>query len=61
MQSMPRGNRKDNTGKTQSDATLVQQVSPRFELEDPLIMLCYASQNTSTLLYPSWGKMPLIL
>lgn len=50
----------DNTEKTRSDATLVQQVSLRFELEDPLVMLCHASQSTSTLLYPSWGKMPLI-
>jgi regulator of sigma D len=60
MQFMTRGNREDNTEKTRSEATLVQQVSLRFELEDPLVMLCHASQYTSTLPYPSCGKMLLI-
>lgn len=59
MQSMLRGNRKDNTEKTRSEGTLVEQVSLRFELEDPLVMLCHASQYNSTLPYPSWGKMLL--
>ena len=50
MQSLLRGNRKDNTEKTRSEGTLVEQVSLRFELEDPLVMLCHAPQYTSTLL-----------